>query len=306
MRILQRLEAALIAVVIRVLFIIGPVRASNVGGLVARNIGPWLPVNRVAEQNLRRALPDRSAIERRGIIRGMWDNLGRTAAEMPHLGRLLPLASLAVPGAGWFCSEEHMIRDFAAANRSVLFFTGHLGNWEMTLPIAAQLGLKVGAVFRTASNPYVDTLINRLRQRAVGLDMPMFPKGAKGARAAFAHMARGGSLGLLMDQKLNEGIAVPFFGQSAMTAPSLAVLALHFRCPVIPARVDRLGPARFRLVLETPLQLPASCSRERDILELTTQVNQTLERWITARPESWLWVHRRWPKHPTPRQLPET
>jgi KDO2-lipid IV(A) lauroyltransferase len=306
MRIIQRLEAALIVVAIRILLIVGPVRASNLGGLLARTIGPRLPVNRVAEQNLRRAFPDRSAVERRGIIRGMWDNLGRTTAEMPHLGMLLPLASLAVPGAGWFCSEERLIRDFAAANRSVLFFTGHLGNWEMTLPIAAQLGLKVGAVFRTASNPYVDSLINRLRQRAVGLDMPMFPKGAKGARAAFAHMARGGSLGLLMDQKLNEGIAVPFFGQPAMTAPSLAVLALHFRCPVIPARVDRLGPARFRLVLETPLELPASCNRESDILLLTTQVNKTLERWISERPEAWLWVHRRWPKNPTPSQRPAT
>jgi KDO2-lipid IV(A) lauroyltransferase len=297
-RVLQWLEAAFIVVVIRILRTLGPVRASNVGGLLARVVGPWLPVNRVAEQNLRRALPDRSAVERRRIIKDMWDNLGRTAAELPHIGMLEQLPDLAVAGAGWYCSDEPLIRDFAAANASVLFFTGHLGNWELILPVAARLGLNIAAVFRTASNPFVDRLINRLRRQAVGVDLPMFPKGAKGARAAFAHLARGGSLGLLMDQKLNEGIAVPFFGQLAMTAPSLAVLALHFRCPVIPARIDRLGPARFELVLEPSLQLPNSGNRESDILLVTTHVNQTLERWITARPEAWLWVHRRWPKKP--------
>ena len=58
-----------------------------------------------------------------------------------------------------------------------------------------------------------------------------------------AALRRGAHLTLLVDQKLNDGIAVPFFGRPAMTAPALAMLALHFGCAVLPARVERLGGA---------------------------------------------------------------
>ena len=73
-------------------------------------------------------------------------------------------------------------------------------------------------------------------------------KGSAGAREALAHLRRGGVLGMLVDQKLNEGLAVPFFGRPAMTTPALAQFALRFRCPVIPVHPVRLGPARFRVI----------------------------------------------------------
>jgi len=68
------------------------------------------------------------------------------------------------------------------------------------------------------------------------------PKGAVASRRA-----TGGRCGaaliltLLVDQKLNDWHPVPFFGRPAMTAPALALLALHFDCAVLPARVERCG-----------------------------------------------------------------
>ncbi len=55
-------------------------------------------------------------------------------------------------------------------------------------------------------------------------------------------------------------------------------------------------PARFRLVCDPPMALPDTGDRRQDIQLLTQAVNDHLERWIRARPESWLWMHRRWPK----------
>ena len=51
-------------------------RASALGGWLGRTLGPRLAVTRVAERNLRRAFPDRSAAEIAAIVRAMWDNLG--------------------------------------------------------------------------------------------------------------------------------------------------------------------------------------------------------------------------------------
>jgi KDO2-lipid IV(A) lauroyltransferase len=130
----------------------------------------------------------------------------------------------------------------------------------------------------------------------VGADLPMFPKGRAGAKGAMAHLMKGGYLGLLIDQKMNDGIESILFGHSAMTAPALAALALRFRCPVIPGYMVRLGPARLKLVVEPPLPLPDTGDRHEDLATLTRQVNACLERWITAAPADWLWFHRRWPK----------
>jgi len=99
----------------------------------------------------------------------------------------------------------------------------------------------------------------------------------------------------LVDQKLNDGIPVPFFGREAMTAPALALLALHFDCAVLPARVERLQGAHFRLTIHPPLPLLRGVARAADAAALMAAVNRTLETWIRERPEQWFWLHRRWP-----------
>lgn len=290
----HRIEALAARVCLRLLRAIGPVAASNLGGAIARTLGPWLPVSRVADDNLRRAFPELDRSARQRIVRGVWDNLGRTIAEFSHLSELRRSAS----GPGWEIANEEIVLRLAEQGRPAIFFSGHIGNWELLLPVAAALGVPVSGMYRPAANPLVDGLVAELRRAAIGADVSMFPKGAAGGRAALAHMARGGFLAMLMDQKLNDGIAVDFFGQPAMTAPALAALALRFRCPVIPCHAQRIAPARLRFVVDQPLELPNTGDREADIAALTREVNATLERWIRARPESWLWLHRRWPNAP--------
>ncbi|MBV9734670.1 MAG: lauroyl acyltransferase [Acidisphaera sp.] len=287
---LWRLEAALVGACLALLRALGPARASDLGGALARAIGPLLPVSRIARRNLRLAMPELDAAARRRVVRGVWDNLGRTVAELPHL----PALRRSAGGPGWEMPDAAIMRDLAARGGPVIFFSGHIGNWEMLVPVAAAFGLPIAGVYRAAQNPLIDAMVGRLRAAAASGGAPLFPKGAAGARAAFQHLGRGGCLGLLMDQKLNEGIAVPFFGRPAMTSTALAAMALRFRCPVVPSRVQRTGPARFRMIAEPPLPLPDTGDREADVASLTRQVNERLERWIRAEPESWLWLHRRW------------
>ena len=124
----------------------------------------------------------------------------------------------------------------------------------------------------------------------------MYPKGAEGARGVLGHLRAGGFLAMLADQKMNDGIQATLFGLPAMTPSAGAALALRFRCPLLPAHAERLGPARFRIIVEPPLSLPDSGDRPADIAALTQAMNDCLERWIRARPAEWLWLHRRWPK----------
>jgi KDO2-lipid IV(A) lauroyltransferase len=292
-RLAFRLEAAAVRLFLRLFRALGPVRASNLGGALARAIGPLLPVSRVADTNLRLALPHLDARGRRRVVRGAWENLGRTMGEFPHLGRL---RQNTPAGPGWEMVGEQTLKALAAKGGPAIFFSGHIGNWEMLPAACAAYGLPFSSMFRAASNPEVDALVIALRREAMGTPVPMFAKGASGAKAALAHMKAGGYLGLLMDQKMNDGIEATLFGYKAMTAPAMAALALRFRCPVIPGHVQRMGPARFRLVCEPPMALPDSGDRRQDLHHMTQAMNGYLERWIRERPEGWLWMHRRWPK----------
>jgi Kdo2-lipid IVA lauroyltransferase/acyltransferase len=260
--------------------------ASAVGGALARLVGPRLPISGRARRNLSDALPELTPQERRRVIALMWDNLGRVAAEYPHLARIdvfRAAARVEVRGLG-------ELEAALAAGRQVIMFGAHLGNWELAPLAAGQYGLDMTHLYRAANNPLVDRMIAQFRGGGV-----FAPKGAAGSRRAFAALRRGGHLAMLVDQKLNDGIAVPFFGRPAMTAPALALLALHFDCVVLPVRVERRRGARFRLTVYPPLPAARSGDRAGDVAALMTEVNRTLEAWIRERPEQWFWLHRRWP-----------
>jgi KDO2-lipid IV(A) lauroyltransferase len=122
------------------------------------------------------------------------------------------------------------------------------------------------------------------------------PKGILGAKAAFEALHRGRVLGLLFDQKMNDGISIPFFGIQAMTPAAPAQIALRVGCPLVPVRIERVGPARFRLSSFEALELPDSGDRQADTVAVMTALNEILEGWIRDKPEQWLWLHRRWPE----------
>jgi KDO2-lipid IV(A) lauroyltransferase len=254
---------------------LGPVRASNLGGAITRTIGPLLPVSRVAHQNLAAVMPELDRADRRRIVRQVWDNLGRTMAEMPVLAQIGP----SDHGPGWELIREPGTAPADLAGGAI-YFGGHLANWELLAALSRNVHHDFGVLYRAPANPAADTFVRGLRNEYGGASMVHFRKGAIGARQTLAHLRQGKVLGLVADQKTNDGIAVPFFGRPAMTAPAVAALALKFRMPLIPAHAVRLGPARFRVILETPLP---------------TAVNQCLERWIRQAPGDWLWLHRRWP-----------
>ncbi len=262
--------------------------ASAFAGWLTRRVGPLLKAHRIAERNMRRALPalDDAAVAR--ALDGMWDNLGRVVGELTHLPELTPErdpARIEIVGA------EHVaaLRDDGQPG---LLVTAHFGNWELPQFVLRHLGLRILAVYRAANNPLVDAMIQE-RRIAGGHDYA--PKGNRAARELLRTLRDGGHAALLVDQKLNNGIAVPFFGREAMTPSALAELALRFDCPVLAIRVERLAGARFRFIAEPPFRLVATGDKTADVQAGMRRIHGIFERWIAARPDQWFWVHRRWP-----------
>jgi KDO2-lipid IV(A) lauroyltransferase len=260
--------------------------ASTFGGFLGRLIGPHTRVSRRAMGNLHRAMPANSATENWRIIRKMWENLGRALAEYPHL------SSICDPRSGRVeIVNGEAIASLLDRGRPAIFFSGHFGNWEVGPTMIHRLmGRSLMSVYRAPNNPWVQRLLDRLLPSRLAV-----AKGSTGSRHLLRHLRNGGSCAMLVDQKMNDGIAVPFFGRPAMTAPAAARLSLRFDCPIIPVRVERLEGARFRFTVLPSFDSRRTGDADADVLDIMTRVNAQIENWVRLCPEQWLWLHRRWP-----------
>jgi len=263
--------------------------ASAFGAFIGRTLGTKLRVTSIAKRNLQRAMPELSEHEHDAIILNMWENLGRTIMEFPHvltMSRQDFYKRVSVEGTEYL----DILRNAPSGG---LMFSGHLGNWEILPRAAIEHGLDLTLIYRHANNPYVENLITRQRSKS---NLHIFPKGRDGAKMIVRALRQRRTIAMLLDQKMNDGIAVPFFGIPAMTAPAIAKLALSYSCPIIPATIERLQGAYFKVTLLPPLTIEKTDDTQKDCYHTMEQINLLLEQWIRKHPEQWFWVHQRWGK----------
>lgn len=262
--------------------------ASAFGGWLGRSVGPLLPLSKRAYRNLELVFPEMPQARRREIVRAMWDNLGRTAAEYPHLDTISDPATGRVEIIG-----AELVRGPAGEGRPVIIAAMHQANFEVSVVTAGAQGIPMVGISRAANNPLVQKVAEKMRGVTPG---KRIPKGAQGARALMAELQKGSVVGVLNDQKFNEGFEARFFGLPAMTADGPAQMALRFACPIVPSRLERLGGARFRMTIEPQPSFVATGNKRNDAQALTQAINDRFEAWVRERPEDWLWLHRRFPK----------
>ncbi len=291
-KIIHYLEFAIFASLMAFFRLLGIDRASAFSGKTLRFVGPKIrTLSKRGENNMRMIFPEWSDNKIGNVIADVWENLGRTAAEYAHLDKLNidgehPRIELI--------DKEKVAKVFETHSRMV-FVTGHFANWEVTGITAHQTGVPFGVVYRALNNPLIDEVI--IKKRAAVMTRRQIPKGMDGARPMIDLLKDDYSIAFLADQKLNSGgIPVPFMGHTAMTAPAAARLAVRFNLPVIPISNERVGGAYFRVTNHEPIPFEPTGDLAADVETLTIKINEFLERDIRARPEQWLWLHRRWGK----------
>jgi KDO2-lipid IV(A) lauroyltransferase len=233
-------------------------------------------------------MPELDGEERERIVRGMWDNLGRTFAEYPHLGEIVANLDERVGIDGM----EHMER-LRDSGHCGFIVSGHFANWEVLALLDSAIFEDVENLVREPNNPFVRDILDAHRNVAGGRRIP---KGRQGARAVIAALNQGAKVAALLDQKASDGWELRFFGKPAMSTTAIADLALRHRAPLIMVRLERRGPARFHVTVMPPLKPPPDGERLEMARSYMQQINDQLEKWIRDKPEDWLWLHRRWPR----------
>jgi KDO2-lipid IV(A) lauroyltransferase len=271
---------------------LGRRRATALSAGFTRLISPLIPENRLGAANLAAAFPEKSEAERRKILRGVWDNLARTAIEFAFLDQIFAdfnihrLETGTVTGTG----VEDFLR-LREDNKPGLIFSAHLANWELPAIVARKFNLDLSILFRLPKNSLVAEDLMERRNQLMGNLVPS----RLGTTFEIAGiLAKGGHVGMLVDQRRHGSPLLPFLGRPAATSTLLARLAREYDCPVHGVRTIRLPGDRFRIELTPEIELPRDEEGLIDVMGATARINAIVEGWIREHPEQWLWLHNRW------------
>jgi KDO2-lipid IV(A) lauroyltransferase len=263
--------------------------ASAIGGWIGRTVGPRLAVSRRAYKHVHMIFPHLSQAEQDQIVRDMWDNLARNIAETPHLSKLIKKNRIKLEG--WEHFEEALDK-----GKGIIIASGHFANWEVGPLYFWNAGYPITTVYRKPNNPFVDPLL-RYTRRVVTPNL--LAKGDKAAAGIYKTLKRNGVVGLLLDQKMNDnGALLPLLGVPAMTGLASAQIALKTGATILVGTYVRHHGAHYALCLQPALTPPENANLDEGAENIMLQINQAFEKHITKYPGQWLWLHRRWGKHP--------
>ncbi len=254
-------------------------------GFFWRNLAPLNKRHKRALRHLEQAMPGTTPAEREAIVRGMWDNLGRVAAETFHIGDLLNDDKRFVPVA------DARTEEILSSEQACIFVSLHTGNWEMCIQPAVMRGKSVTGVYQALKNPGADQILRDMRKHLY--QGGLHSKGHQTARRLVSTLRKGGAVAIMGDLRDVRGIKVPFFGREAYATPVPASLARTCGVPIVLGRVIRIKDSQFQ-VEGRAIETIVTDDRKADIAAMTAEIHRVFEEWIREHPEQWMWIHRKW------------
>lgn len=241
-----------------------------------------------ADHNLRLALPDLSAQQRRVLLQENMAHLGMSFIEMLRLESYCNRQYLDrhIQSRG-FEQIEHAL----SLGRGCITLSAHIGFWEIGNIFLTCRGFPLEYVAKPMRNPLVDAYFAKIRGTA-GSRMINSQKGPRGILRA---LRNNHVVGILLDQHLKGSgtAAVPFFGHPAHTTTVITELAMKHQVPIVPVFAYREPDNSYSLVAHPMILLSGEHSRDT-VLANTARLNRCLEEGIKPAVAQWFWVHRRW------------
>ena len=220
------------------------------------------------------------------LVKAIFKHMGISAVE---ICRILLRPNMAprviIPDASRQALEKAL-----AAQKGVIFATGHLGNWELMAMTLAAKGYPISAVAKASYDPRFTAFMDKARRR-VGVDA--IYRGSPGATTKIMRAIKNNrAVGFLIDQDTSvPSEFVTFFGRQASTPIGAGKLSSITGAPVVVGNIYRTRKGYH--VIEISYLGKAS-----DAIKSTRQITAMLEQKIKTRPSQWVWFHKRWKTRP--------
>jgi KDO2-lipid IV(A) lauroyltransferase len=248
----------------------------------------------VAVDNLKQAFPGCGEAELDWLVRRVFRHFCTLAIEIIHLPRCFHANNwrryVELP-------QGDILLGQMLSGRSIMFVTGHFGNWELGGFILGALGFRTYAIARTLDNPFVDHFLRFKFREKTG--QQILSKDGDYERIQRV-LATGGTIATLADQDAGQrGLFVDFFNRPASTHKAVALLSLAHKTPLIVIGTAKVAEPFHYAVLVEDVILPEEYDGQPDaVRKITQRFTAALERLARRYPEQYFWLHRRWKHQP--------
>ena len=264
--------------------ILGLRKSSAVGGKIFEKIGPLFRSKSLIHSNMKKAFPEIKLEKLNILTKLMWNNYGRVFAEYMFIKKFREdKSSLRIEIEG-----QEYLEEIKKKNKSVVFISGHLSNFELMAMHIEKTGIKLAAIYRPLNNMFLNKIMERIRKKYICKFQ--IKKGIGGMKKLLALKNNNFSTALMIDQRVSQGIKSNFFNHEALTTTIPAQLVKKFKIPIVPIFIERINNINFKIVVKKPINFDNFSSTE----EITNELNKILEKMITYKPEQWIWSHNRW------------
>ncbi|MGH2746550.1 MAG: phosphatidylinositol mannoside acyltransferase [Actinomycetota bacterium] len=186
------------------------------------------------------------------------------------------------------CRHEDRLDAVLARGKGAVVAVGHLGNWDAA---GAWVGATGRSLVTVAEVLKPRRMFDFFADHRAALGMTIYPAEKGVTERLVAAVSDGAVVAILADRDLKgTGPEVEFFGEPATMPGGAAAVALRARVPLLVAGVwgIELGDGRrgWEAEMSEPIELPENRGGDA-IAQLTGQVAEKLEEFISRRPEEW-------------------
>ena len=274
------------AIFIYIFFFIGRILGINISrkisSFIFTSIGPFIRSKKILQNNLRIFSQNISTFEENKISLNMWRNYGMTFIEYIFLDYFRK-SNIHVQ-----IKNETYLTSLIEKNEQVIFISGHFANFELMSMEITKKNINLATIYRPLNNFFLNPFMEYLRKKYVCKNQ--IKKGINGVRETIEYIKKKHSIALMIDQRVSEGQRVDFFGKAALTTTLPAQLASKYGLNIIPVFIERTKENIFKIEFQKSIK-PKNF---QDKLELTKELNITLEKMVVRNPDQWIWTHNRW------------
>ena len=263
--------------------LIGYKNSSNLGAKITSFLGPMFRKKTLILKNLNRAFPNEE-IDNEKKIKKIWENYGRILSDYIYLKDFRNGTKnnyINVEG-------REILNSIKNKKTPVVFVSGHFNNFELMAMEIEKNDIKVAAIYRPLNNLFLNPMMENIRKKYVC--KRQIKKGISGTREILKLFKNGVSIALMIDQRVSEGKKIKFFNHEAYTTTIPAQLIKKFGCDVIPVHIERNKRYHFNIKFFEPI----SFDKNKNIMQVTLELNKILEKMILKNPDQWIWTHNRW------------
>ena len=258
--------------------------SSALGGKLFEKIGPLFRSKELIHSNLKKAFPGINLDNLNKITKLMWNNYGRVFAEYMFIKKFRE----DITNKNIIIEGQEILEDIKTNNKSVVFISGHLSNFELMAMHIEKSGIKLAAIYRPLNNIFLNKIMERIRKKYIC--KYQIKKGLGGMKKLIQLKKQNYSTALMIDQRVSQGIKSEFFNQNALTTTVPAQLIKKFKIPIVPLSIERINNINFKIAIKKPIIF----DNEETTKSITDKLNLVLEKMIIYKPEQWIWSHNRW------------